>query len=96
MDILSKWEGRRRLIIGGVWVACNYLTVFLQPHMKLDLSLVSSLLEKSTYVAVIGIVGLTGTDAVRTWSTTKACNGGGEKNGGTNVKMATDRPTKET
>ena len=51
----------RRVVAGVVWVVLNYTTTYLQPVLGLDKSLVELLIQKSTWVVGIVILGLSAT-----------------------------------
>lgn len=52
---------RRRILTGIIWAVLNYSTTYLQPVLHLDRNLVELLIQKSTWVVGIVILGLSAT-----------------------------------
>ncbi len=61
---MSKWQSRR-LVVAAFWAGINLLLIFLQPALHLQEELIKLFLEKSTWVASVFIVGVTGTDLAK-------------------------------
>ena len=74
MMFREKWG--RRVAVGVVWVVLNYVTVYIQPILKIDNTSVQLLINKSVWLAAVLVVGLSGTDAMENFL--KAKNGGGK------------------
>ena len=64
---LAKRIFNRRLKVAGSWAVLNYATLFLQPLLTLSEELCLRILDKSTWVAGLLIVGLSGTDLMIEW-----------------------------
>ncbi len=63
----------RRLWTGITWAAMNYLTLYLQPLLGLDVEACKLMFIHSTYVAGFIVLGLSMTD----YATTRYANGNG-------------------
>lgn len=59
----KRWG--RRVSASISWAALNYALILLQPTMGLGGDLISLIIEKSTWIVGILIVGLSGTDAMK-------------------------------
>lgn len=59
----KRWG--RRVGATVTWAVLNYALILLQPTMGLGGDLISLVLEKSTWIVGILIVGLSGTDAMK-------------------------------
>lgn len=60
-NIRKTW---RRVRTALVWAVLNVILIILQPLVGLDQSLVDKFLDKSTWIAGLLIVGLSGTNAI--------------------------------
>ena len=58
-----KWWNRR-VGTAGIWAVLNFGMVLVQPLVNIDPTLVQLFIEKSTWIAGLLIIGLTGTDAL--------------------------------
>jgi hypothetical protein len=66
MNGKKRWG--RRVGTAVTWAALNYSIACLQPALNLDGELINLIIEKSTQIAGLLIVGLSGTDAVRDYA----------------------------
>ncbi len=62
----KRWG--RRVAAAVAWAVLNYTTIHLQPTLELDVGLVNLIVEKSTWIAGLLIIGLSGTDAVHDYA----------------------------
>jgi hypothetical protein len=58
-----KWSRRVRVAIG--WAVLNFGSLYLVKIASLDMPLLTSLVDKSTWIACILIAGISGTDAIK-------------------------------
>lgn len=63
-QINLKRMHNRRMKIGFFWAVVCVASVWIQPYLKLDIGLVSKLLDKGTWVAGLLIVGISGVNAL--------------------------------
>jgi len=61
---MTKKRWGRRVGAAISWSVLCFSIVYLQPKLKLDVSLVELVIEKATWIAGLLILGLSGTDAI--------------------------------
>lgn len=72
----------RRYKIWKTWIAVSVGLVFAQKFFLLDLPLVLEVVKSSAYLAVVVALGLSGTDAAKSWADAKKCAPNGTGNTG--------------
>lgn len=65
---MNKKRWGRRVGTAVIWATLNYSITCLQPALNLKGDLISLIIEKSTWIAGLLIIGLSGTDAVRDYA----------------------------